>query len=192
MLCDRCKKKEATIHVKKVSNGKVESLHLCADCAREKEEQGVLGALGFNLAEVLFNIGEMAKPHADTGDSGPDEKQSDPGITCPVCGWNMEKLQSSHGRLGCPECYKTFSEIIGEALNRIQRGEMHIGKRPDKTDPLLNAAALRIEITRTRKKLAELVRREEYEKAAVCRDRLNALNEKLKLLEPGGEAPDEK
>jgi len=190
MLCDRCKKKEATIHVKKVSNGKVESLHLCADCAREKEEQGVLGALGFNLAEVLFNIGEMAKPHAEE-DSSPGEKDPGPGITCPVCGWTMEKLQSSHGRLGCPECYRAFAPIISEALNRIQRGEMHIGKRPDKTDPLLNAAALRIEITRTRKKLAELVRREEYEKAAVCRDRLNALNEKLKSLDPAGEKPDE-
>ena len=182
MLCDKCKKKEATIHVKKVAGGKIESMHLCADCAREKEEQGVLGALGFNLAEVLFNLGEIGKPGHEE-ESGRSPENAGPEITCPVCGWNMEKLQSSSGRLGCPECYRSFSGIIGDALNRIQRGRMHIGKRPDKTDPLLNAAALRIEITRTRKKLAELVRREEYEKAAVCRDKLNALNGKLKALE---------
>ncbi|MBQ9502663.1 MAG: UvrB/UvrC motif-containing protein [Lentisphaeria bacterium] len=186
MLCDKCKKKEATIHVKKVAGGKIESLHLCADCAREKEEQGVLGALGFNLAEVLFNLGELAKPAPAEESQESAPAGADPGVTCPVCGWNMEKLQSSNGRLGCPECYRSFSEIISDALNRIQRGRMHIGKRPDRSDPLLNAAALRIEITRTRKKLAELVRREEYEQAAVCRDRLNVLNGKLKTLEEQG------
>ena len=73
MLCDRCKKNEATIHVKKVLNGKIESMHLCAECAKEKEENGVLGAFGFNLAEVLFNIGELSKASLKKGSGDPDK-----------------------------------------------------------------------------------------------------------------------
>ena len=38
MLCDNCKKNEATIHIKEVHDGKVVASNLCADCAREKEE----------------------------------------------------------------------------------------------------------------------------------------------------------
>ena len=39
MLCDNCKKNEATIHIKEVHDGKVVASNLCADCAREKEEK---------------------------------------------------------------------------------------------------------------------------------------------------------
>ena len=61
MLCDNCKKNEATIHIKEVHDGKVVASNLCADCAREKEEKGELGSLGFNLAEVLFNLGKLTE-----------------------------------------------------------------------------------------------------------------------------------
>ena len=56
MLCDNCQKNEATIHITRVVEGKVRAIHLCAECAKEQEEQGAVGALGFNLAEVLFII----------------------------------------------------------------------------------------------------------------------------------------
>lgn len=182
MLCDKCKKKEATIHVKKVSGGKIESMHLCADCAKEKEDKGVLGALGFNLAEVLFNIGEFGKLSPD---AVPEQSEniSDTGVSCPACSWNMEKLQRFNGKLGCPECYKTFEPVILDALKRIQRGQVHIGKQPGLKNPIVNVAALRIEIARAKKELAVLVSREEYELAAVCRDKLNDLNRKLGMLE---------
>ena len=182
MLCDKCKKNEATIHVKKVTNGKIESLHLCAGCARENEDHGVLGAFGFNLAEVLFNIGEMNKSpeNAAEEENAPAQENT---LRCPVCSWDVQKLQKNNGKLGCPECYKSFSGIIGDALNHIQRGGVHLGKRAGCADPLANAAALRIEIERTRKEQAEFIRKEEYEKAAVCRDRIAELTEKLKTLE---------
>ena len=191
MLCDKCKKNEATIHVKKILDGKTEILHLCAECAKEKEDQGVLGALGFNLAEVLFNIGELTQK--DMSSQGPlaEAHAAEHSVCCPVCRWDMQKLQETNGKLGCPACYQAFSEIIGDALNRIQKGKVHLGKRPDQHDPLLNVAALRIEIERTRRELADFVRREEYEQAAVCRDKLNGLNERLRQVE-NPEAENEK
>ena len=186
MLCDRCKKNEATIHVKKVTNGKIEAIHLCAECAREDEEQGQLGALGFNLAEVLFNIGgiEEFAPHMA---AAPAEKEKE-SFSCPDCGWTMEKLQKSNGMLGCPGCYKSFAPVINDAFARIQRGKVHLGKKPGDTRPLRSAAALRLEIARGKKELAELVRREEYERAAVCRDKINELNRQLESLESAGDS----
>ena len=61
MLCDNCKKNEATILIKEIHNGSSVSINLCAECARKKEQQGELGSLGFNLAEVLFDVGKLAK-----------------------------------------------------------------------------------------------------------------------------------
>ena len=191
MLCDKCKKNEATIHVKKVIGGKIEAIHLCAECARENEDQGNIGALGFNLAEVLFNIGglENLSPHRPAPEKSDDSnKEDDAGFSCPECGWTMEKLQKSNGKLGCPECYKNFAVIIHDAFSRIQRGKVHLGKKPGETKPFNSTAALILEIARGKKELAELVRREEYERAAVCRDKLNELNRQLQELEETGDA----
>lgn len=184
MLCDKCKKNEATIHVKKVSGGKIESLHLCAACAKENEEQGALGAFGFNLAEVLFNIGEINKQESSAEKAASENSGSsgEEGPCCPVCGWNMDNLRKFNGRVGCASCYETFSEIIADALTRIQRGKVHLGKRPGASDPLANTAALQIEIERNKKELAGFILREEYEKAAVCRDKIADLNACLALL----------
>ena len=43
MLCDNCKKNEATIHIKEVHDGKVVASNLCADCAREGIVRPCLG-----------------------------------------------------------------------------------------------------------------------------------------------------
>lgn len=188
MLCDRCQKNEATIHVKKIIGGKIESLHLCAECARETEDNGSIGALGFNLAEVLFNIAGMDNPKsartaAAPADPQEDDSENETAFCCPNCGWTMEKLQKSNGKLGCPECYKSFAVIIHDAFSRIQRGKIHLGKKPGDTKPFNTQAALQLEIARAKKELAELVRREEFERAAVCRDRLNDLSMQLMDLE---------
>lgn len=38
MLCERCKKNEANVHISKNINGKATELHLCENCARESGE----------------------------------------------------------------------------------------------------------------------------------------------------------
>ena len=116
MLCDVCKKNEATIHIKEMHGGETHTANLCAACASEKEKNGELSALGFNLAEMLCNLGKIsssAKPPQD-------------------------------GR-----------------------------------------AALEAELDNRRHELDALVKREEYEEAAVCRDRINQLKTQLEGLATG-------
>lgn len=186
MLCDNCQKNEATIHIKRVVEGKVRAIHLCADCAKEQEEQGAVGALGFNLAEVLFNIAglrDIVPPEPETEEETVEDSGSDTTFCCPDCGWTMEKLRQSNGKLGCSECYRSFAVVIHDAFSRMQRGKIHMGKKPGDARPFQTRAALQLEIARCKKELAELVRREEYERAAVCRDKLNELTFQLLDIE---------
>ncbi len=186
MLCDNCQKNEATIHIKRVVEGKVRAIHLCADCAKEQEEQGAVGALGFNLAEVLFNIAglrDIVPPEPETEEETVEDSGSDTTFCCPDCGWTMEKLRQSNGKLGCSECYRSFAVVIHDAFSRMQRGKIHMGKKPGDARPFQTRAALQLEIARCKKELSELVRREEYERAAVCRDKLNELTFQLLDIE---------
>lgn len=186
MLCDNCQKNEATIHIKRVVEGKVRAIHLCAECAKEQEEQGAVGALGFNLAEVLFNIAglrDIVPPEPETEEETVEDSGSDTTFCCPDCGWTMEKLRQSNGKLGCAECYRSFAVVIHDAFSRMQRGKIHMGKKPGDARPFQTRAALQLEIARCKKELSELVRREEYERAAVCRDKLNELTFQLLDIE---------
>lgn len=174
MLCDHCHKNEATIHIEKIHNGKREKINLCAECAKKEAPEGALNAFGVNLADILFKgFGKKNAPD-------PEENASiapAPEIVCPECGWDFAKFKASDGQLGCPECYKSFSPVIDEVLDKVQRGPVHVGKRPGRN--LAGRTTLTFELEKAEQELKELVRREEYEKAAVCRDRIIELKRAL-------------
>ena len=104
MLCDRCKKNEATVHIKEFHNGACKTFHLCHECARQKNDESAdLNGLGVNLAEVLFNIEKFAQQvNASSNEPGKSDEPTE--ITCPVCHWTASMIKNSGGRLGCPEC----------------------------------------------------------------------------------------
>ena len=179
MLCDVCKKNEATIHIKEMHGGETHTANLCAACASEKEKNGELSALGFNLAEMLCNLGKIsssAKP--------PQEAPAGAATVCPKCGWTIDKVRNFGGRLGCPHCYTTFAPMLAEAIKNVHRGSVHLGKRPQSV-PQDGRAALEAELDNRRHELDALVKREEYEEAAVCRDRINQLKSQLEGLATG-------
>ncbi len=191
MLCDHCKKNEATIHIKEIHDGKCVSLNLCAQCAASKEEKGELGAFGLNLADALFHIGAITQKlqqqnaaHAGAQKSGASDPESaakstiPEGPVCPVCGWTPEKIREANGKLGCPECYRTFADMINNAVDHFQRGKTHLGKHPA-SHPGHAEGALHAELQRLRRELQNCVRKEDYEQAAVCRDRIKEIQARL-------------
>ena len=188
MLCDRCKKREATIHIKEVHDGKCISTNLCPECAKEKEIAGGLGAFGFNLAEVIFNVGKMnagAKNAPQPEHAEEDEKTE--GLSCPRCHWSVAKMRHAAGKLGCAECYKVFGKWVNMAVEQVQRGKVHVGKRPLSRSRSLSG--LRMELDRLQTELASAVSAEEYEKAAQVRDRISALKTELETLSAKGHRP---
>lgn len=183
MLCQHCHKNEATIHVQKIEDGHVKSLHLCESCAAE-HSAGDSDLHGFNLAEVLFDIAGKVADAVSSGSGEASEAVPDP--VCPHCGWSLQKFRKT-GYLGCPECYQAFESPIAGMLKNMHRGDHHTGKIPLTTGAGQQhgheAARLRREIERLRKEQEEKVRREEYEEAAVLRDQIQELEIKIRQYE---------
>jgi len=187
MLCDICKQNEATIHIKEIHpGGKIVSVNLCEECAKKKEKSGILGAFGFNLSDVLFNAAgaAAAAAKADDGSSCTDLSPEEQNRCCQACGWKAKDLCDT-GRLGCPECYTAFSQLVEGAIKRVQRGQVHTGKRPAGNPG--GEAQLRSELMQLKRELERLIQREEYESAALYRDRINALKSRLEATS-GGDA----
>lgn len=180
MLCDVCKTNVATIHIKEMHGGETHTSNLCSGCAAEKEKNGELSALGFNLAEMLCNLGKIS-----SGVKPQRGKAADNTGACPNCGWTLQKIRAFGGRLGCPECYTAFAPLLAEAIRNVHRGSVHLGKRPQSV-PQDSRAAQEAELENRRRELESLVKREEYEEAAACRDRINQLKAQLERKAPGG------
>jgi protein arginine kinase activator len=190
MLCDICKQHEATIHIQEIINSNKKAMHLCSECAVEKSQNDPSFDFGgFNLAEMLYNISESQGGIPGLTPISDDESIDDTteiketaNLKCPSCEWTLKALRRT-GRVGCPECYNVFREVIVNALENMHRGKLHVGKRPgskgaDKSSNLM------LQLMNLQKELDEVVQREEYEKAAKLRDKINTLKNKMNPPKP--------
>ncbi|OGV35896.1 MAG: hypothetical protein A2020_07520 [Lentisphaerae bacterium GWF2_45_14] len=177
MHCELCKKNQATIHIQEIIEGKKKALHICTECAAKKSHDDSI-LKGFNLAEMLYNLtGQMEFPFVN------DEAAQIPGdpqvlLSCHSCGWDSDKFRKT-GRLGCSNCYSAFKELLDPALKNMHRGTLHVGKKPG-GGASNESGRLMLELMNLQKELEELVQREEYEKAAVIRDKINKLKKQMK------------
>lgn len=187
MLCDICKKREATIHIQEIINSNKKAMHLCSECAVKKSQNDPSFDFGgFNLAEMLYNISESQggipglTPVSE--DEPPEETKEIPDLKCKNCDWTLKTLRRT-GRVGCADCYNVFREVIENALENMHRGKLHVGKRPGGkgTDKSPNVM---LELMNLQKELDEVIQREEYEKAAELRDKINSLKDKINSPTP--------
>ena len=181
MLCEICKKNTATIHIQEVISNQKKSLHICPECAAKKNEDNML-LDGINLTEILYNLSEQFElPFIAESNNSDDEEQAKPSsvnVICSVCQWDTDSFRKT-GRLGCANCYVVFKDILDNALNNMHRGTLHVGKQLGKTGIKLdNTGKFMLEVMTLQKKLDELVQREEYEEAAIIRDKISALKKK--------------
>jgi len=185
MLCQNCHKNEATIHVQQIVDGHIQAFHFCEECAKKHSEAA--GDEGFNLAEVLFDIADKV---ANAAGPSQVQKTSEPesDLVCPKCGWTLQQFRKT-AYLGCPGCYQTFAPLIEGMLKNMHRGDHHLGKIPKSAGKRQRKnhemVLLKREIERLRAEQEEKVRHEEYEAAAVLRDKIQELERKLRESEGG-------
>ncbi len=192
MLCEKCKIRDANIQYTEVINGTKKEHHFCAQCAKEMDF-GVYAAIfdgEFPLGKLLSGLLGIE----DT-DKGPDKLHQ---ISCPTCGTGYDEFVRD-SRFGCADCYSVFGPLMEDSLKQLHGNLIHTGKTPvyqrqdymdlqsetgkhekDSTEDPNNAVNYE-EIFQWNAKLKEALRFEDYETAAVCRD-------KIKELKKGNEA----
>ena len=166
MKCDICGIREAVVHLTEVVNDKVTKFHLCEECAKEKSEEM---QSHFGLTDLLSGLMDFGPALEEEG-TGRAVK-----VTCPGCGMSYRDFQKA-GKLGCGKCYETFADNLGNLLRRIHGSDKHIGKMPFKGEKV---AKEQQDLQRLKRELNKLVRQEEFEKAAVLRDRIKELEKEL-------------
>jgi protein arginine kinase activator len=165
MLCCVCKEKTATVHLTQITGDKMQKVDLCEECAKSK---GVNDQTGFSLADLLLGLGASQELEQAVG--GADAK-------CSQCGFTHADFKKT-GRLGCAECYQTFSEGLEGLLKSMHKGTRHVGKVPEK---LRTKRDITEQLNALQKKLAKAIETENFEQAAQMRDEIKALNSRLGL-----------
>lgn len=162
MICESCRNREATVHLTQVIDGNVKKLHLCEECADESgfDIQGPM-----SITDVLLGLGEDdASPDSDQG-------RDDVRKHCGICGLTLPQFRSK-GRLGCPDCYASFEAEIIPLLDSMHHSTRHVGKVPAAAGRPESGSG---EIPALQSMLDEAVESENFEEAAVLRDKIAAI-----------------
>lgn len=166
IVCQKCQKNPATVHVTEIVNKKKHEIHLCEQCAREQNVTGVPVKATMNVTELLSNL--VGKAQQGEGE-GPAEPMAE--TACPTCGITYAEFRNT-GRLGCPQDYEIFADMLNPLIEKIHGGEEHVGKAPQSQGEGISRAA---EVRRCKAQLKEAVATEDYETAARLRDRIAEL-----------------
>ena len=158
MQCCICKEKPATVHLTQIEGEKMQKLDLCEECAKSK---GINDPTSFAMADLMLGLGASQEIEQTAGVE----------LKCPRCGFSQADFKKS-GRLGCPECYKTFADGLAGLLKTMHKGTRHVGKAPE---ALRQSRDLGDRLKLLQKKLAKAIDEENYEAAAALRDEIKAL-----------------
>jgi protein arginine kinase activator len=152
------------VHLTQIVGDKMQKLDLCEECAKVK---GVNDPTSFGLADLDMVLGLGASQQIEQSAGGLELK-------CPRCGFTQADFKKS-GRLGCPECYKTFAEGLSGLLKTMHKGTRHMGKAPES---LRQSREISDRLKTLQKKLAKAIEIEDFEQAAVLRDEIKRMSER--------------
>lgn len=164
MKCDICGAKEAVIHVKQIAGEKISELHLCADCANDKGISGEEDIIELSLSQLLTSLIDLTDRYAEREDKN----------ICGTCGTTIKDFRKN-AAVGCADCYNTFSREIESYLENTAGQVQHVGKLPEKVGTL---KTLLIDKESLREKLEHAIENENYEQAAILRDRIKIIEKR--------------
>ncbi len=180
MICERCRKKKASVIHREARSGRLFVRHLCAECTEILEATGELcdisAVLPPYMAPMIEDEGGCLPFFLPPGDlsAGGSEgmgKVKGTAVKCPLCGMNAAELVAA-GRPGCPQCYAVFSELLASALLTLRGEGIHKGRLPA---AVRRRRELSVRLSALRTSLREAVETEQFERAATLRDEIRAL-----------------
>ena len=160
MICQNCKVNVATNHFHSVVNGVVRDNYLCNECSKNYKASAFADNDFFSVLSSFFN------------DVTPKQKEA---LRCPQCNSSFDEI-SKTGKVGCGNCYSVFENQLAPALLKLHGDIKHIGKKPNQNDddtPInKESVSENCDIERLKSDLKIAIAKEEYEKAAVLRDKI--------------------
>lgn len=194
MKCQNCGKNEVNVHLRQNINGQVSEYALCSECAEKLGVGGMFADFGsfggFGGINLLGGMDPFAGFESLLGNmlSGGAVKSLPRTQRCGLCGSSFDDI-ARRGKAGCAECYEQFADRLNPSIERLHNRTRHIGKMPGRpsaagsekvqSDEKPAAASAPVETVDTlRTQLREAVAREDYERAAILRDRIKEMENK--------------
>ena len=147
MICQNCKKREATGYMEKTVNGVKARIYVCPECFKQAQ------------MEMFSSFDDLGLFSGLTSMSGGQ-------IKCSKCGTSLREISNSCF-VGCPYCYTELSEHLKPILRNIQSAAMHIGTEP--------SGEYDGGITELERQLKAAVQEENYELALKLQEKIREL-----------------
>jgi protein arginine kinase activator len=172
MKCEKCGIREAEVHIRHQKGKETDDFHLCRQCAEDMAKDGLLPDVSFEIPLDNFPWGLFSwhgsAPSGPDADASPADQR-----VCSHCGLDHSSFRKT-GKFGCPDCFTAFQDDLAPLFRKIHGSDIHRGTRPqnacgDETSPE--------DLEYLRKELREAVEKEEYERAAIIRDRIREIGE---------------
>ena len=169
MLCDKCQKNQANIHMHQYVNGEKKEINLCPACSFSMIDMPIsFENLFQGVMDSLLNM--KTSLNTKTGKKSATAITI-PSLKCPICKMTSENFKSG-GKLGCYNCYRTFASELAPLIKNVQGGVRHEGKLPKRSG--VEYKQIR-ETDRLREMLKKAVNEENFEEAASLRDQIRAI-----------------
>lgn len=157
MKCEICSDNEATVRYTEVVDNQIVKMNLCEVCA---EKKGVTIQTPFSIADLLAGLTDLGLRQEENIDTD-----------CPGCGLSYRDFRKT-GRLGCDRCYDAFEKGLNALIEAVHKSTRHAGKIPVRGGSGLGEMNA---IRELEDRLRSAVTKEEFEKAAQLRDRIQEM-----------------
>ena len=158
MICQNCKKNEATTHIKRIINGETAEYRLCKNCAISLGFSDSFSDFGINLSELFGGfLGDISV-----------SSLSSRVLRCEKCGSSFEDIAKS-GKIGCADCYSLFYDKLLPSIQRIHGKTRHEGKIAKSAGESLKRER---EISSLKQDLSKAIEEQNFEEAARLRDKI--------------------
>lgn len=190
MLCQKCNLKPATVFITQTVNNKTTQIHLCEECAGEQTALGGMSPFSITmdpssmLKDFFSTLFPGFEPALAPGEPEPSSGRvppGDPTAQCPACGFQFPLFKQS-GRLGCPQCYRSFAALLEPVITSIHGKVVHVETvQTSGESPLVGGAQPVVPsgenpvVEDLRAKLKAAVEGERFEEAARLRDEIRSL-----------------
>jgi len=171
MKCQNCGEHDANFKYTEIINGVKKELNLCEDCARK-----------MGVADLNFNIpinfqsffGDFLNEYDDSAFIPMIATANK--LQCDNCNMTYDEFMNT-GRFGCSHCYDVFADRIEPVLKRLHGNTKFIGRKASKnSEPIKEEPMKEIsELDNLKKQLKDAIKEENYEQAAILRDKIKAL-----------------